>query len=140
MSLTSVKSLFFKDYAVKTLELKGDYEIWAHDIEEYFSVSGLPNYFQAIVDYTEPDLNMDIREDEAEVDKTARHTLLMKQARYAIYRSLGDSIKREMAKEKLAITNVMDLWRAVRSCFYSGRNITVGPGKGWKLGKFLRAA
>jgi len=85
MSLNSSKNLFFKDYVVKTLELKGDYEIWAHDIEEYFIVSGYPNYFAAINEYVEPDPNQDIPEGEEEkVDKKARHAMLMSQSRFAI--------------------------------------------------------
>lgn len=43
------KSVFFKDYSIKPLELKGDYELWAEDVKEYFAVSGLPQTFAAIV-------------------------------------------------------------------------------------------
>ena len=39
MSLIT-KPLFYKDYAVEILELKGDYETWIRDIAEYFQVSG----------------------------------------------------------------------------------------------------
>jgi len=125
MSLKSAESLFFKDYAVKTLELKGDYEIWSRDIEEYFNVSGLPTFFAAIVEYSEADPKADLRPDEKDCNLDIRHALIMKQARYAIYRSLGDTIKREIAKEKLDTTNVCDLWRAIRSCFYLEDEATI---------------
>jgi hypothetical protein len=125
MSLSAVQSLFFKDYTIRTLELKGDYEIWTHDIEEYFIVSGLPNYYTSIVAYTEPDVNHDIRPGEEEIDKVTRKNQLMLQARYIIYRSLGDSIKREIAKERYLTDNVLNLWRAVRSCFYLQDESTV---------------
>jgi hypothetical protein len=131
MSLSAAKNLFYKDYAVKTLELKGDYEIWVRDIEEYFTVSGLPGHFAAIIDYTEPDVNADLpdgeelKDEPQRIDKKARHAIIMTQARYSIYKSLGDSIKREIAKERFNTTNVLDLWRAVRSCFYIQDESTV---------------
>jgi hypothetical protein len=81
-------------------------------------VSGFPQHFQCIVDYTTPDVNHDLAEERADIDLEARHVTIMQQAKYAIYRSLGESIKREMAKERLVTTTVLDLWRAVRSCFY----------------------
>ena len=57
----SVAPLFYKDYTIKTLEIKGDYEIWAKDIEEYFAVSGFPQHFDAIKDYQEPELEHDLQ-------------------------------------------------------------------------------
>src|SRR3954468_8266392 len=71
MSLLA-KSLFAKDYGVRTLELKGDYEIWARDIEEYFLASGLPQHFAAITSNTEPDVNDDY--DEAMMIQQKRKT------------------------------------------------------------------
>ncbi len=118
MSQLKPKPLFYKDFAVKTLELKGDYEIWARDIEEYFQVSGFPEHFKAIVDYTIPDEKHDLEVERADVDLKARHDTIMLQAKYAVYRSLGESIKREIAKERLVTTTVVELWKAVRSCFY----------------------
>ena len=140
--MSHAKSLFYKDYVVRTLELKGDYEIWARDIEEYFAVSGLPEHFAAIANFTKPDINADYDEDlygpikaprkpatrssssssnaepeqqadAKDVDLKLRHELIMKQARYAVYRSLGDTIKREIAKENYNTARI-----AVRSCFY----------------------
>src|SRR5688572_17029673 len=124
MSLKSPPNLFFKEYSVKTLELKGDYEIWVHVVEEYFHVSGFPQAFQAIQDYALIDVNTDCADEIEEENKQmmaarrTRHALLLSQSRYAIYRSLGDTVKREIAKERLSTENVIDLWRAVRSCFY----------------------
>jgi hypothetical protein len=114
----SAKPLFYRDYCVKTLEIKGDYEIWAKDIEEYFTVSGLPAHFSAIIQFTEPDDNDDLPQDAKNVDLKVRHQQILQQARYAIYRSLGDTVKKEMAKERYDTSNAMHLWRAVRSCFY----------------------
>ena len=59
----AAKNLFFPEYVVKTLELKGDYEIWAKDIQEYFIVSGYPQHFAAIAAYTEPDVNHDLAQE-----------------------------------------------------------------------------
>ena len=155
--MSHAKSLFYKDYVVRTLELKGDYEIWVRDIEEYFAVSGLPEHFAAIVDYTKPDIRADFDEElyvppkrtkpktrgnaessssssaepeqqmaeTKEIDLRLRHTVIMKQARYAVYRSLGDTIKREIAKEGFNTATVMDLWVAVRNCFYLRDESTV---------------
>ena len=115
MSLMANKNLFYPEYCVRALELKGDYEIWAADIKEYFHVSGYPNYFKCIDEYTEPDPNYDIPEgdekqpEDKRIDKEARHKTLLQQSRYAIYRSLGDSIKKELAKERFAIDKVVDL-------------------------------
>ena len=93
------KPLFYPDFCVKTLELKGDYEIWSKDIEEYFTVSGFPTYFKAITEFAEPDVNDDLPAEAKEIDLQARHQQALQQARYAIYRSLGDSVKREMANK-----------------------------------------
>ena len=38
---------------------------------------------------------------------------------------MGDSIKREIAKERLDIASVLDLWRAVRGCFFLSCEATV---------------
>jgi len=125
MSLKGATNLFFKEYSVKTLELKGDYEIWVNDIEEYFLVSGFPQAFRAIQEYVEIDINTDYEGEHKEAELKARHALIVNQSRYAIYRSLGDTVKREIAKEHLSIEQVIDLWRAVRSCFYLQDEATV---------------
>lgn len=90
MSLPT-KPLFYKDYAVEVLELKGDYETWVRDIAEYFTVSGFPGYFKAINSYEMPVWNTDCGPIPA--DKVAeckqRHEVILAQARYAVYRSIG---------------------------------------------------
>src|SRR5688572_12034176 len=55
----SAVSLFYPEYSVKTLELKGDYEMWTNDVKEYFLVSGFPACFEAITKNRMPELNTD---------------------------------------------------------------------------------
>jgi hypothetical protein len=43
----------------KTMDIKGDYEIWTNDIREYFLVSGYPACFEAIAKGQAPALNSD---------------------------------------------------------------------------------
>ena len=126
MSLT--KPLFYKDYSVKTLEIKGDYEIWANDMKEYFTVSGYPHSFWRIYsnEAPRPDAEEEPEEEkEPSAEAIKGHLPWLAQARYAIYRSLGDSIKREIAKQKYDVHNVNDLWLAVRYCFYLNDEATV---------------
>ena len=122
MSL-SAQPLFYKDYAVKELETSGDYETWARDIEEYFAVSNLSRYYQAIAQYEMPVMG-EVPE-EKKVELKALHERILVQARYAIYRSLGSTIKREIAKEHYANTTVLDLWVAVRNCFFLRNESTI---------------
>jgi hypothetical protein len=138
----SAVSLFYPEYSVKTLELKGDYEMWTNDIREYFLVSGFPAAFDAITKNRMPELTTDYvapqpeekvkpkakknqPEDAAEtddppkiVDLDVRYKAIVSQARYSIHRSLGESIKKEVAKMGLPTGSVVELWTAVRSCFF----------------------
>jgi len=67
----SLMSLFFREYNVRPLEIKGD-------------VSGFPTHFRRIVEYTEPDAKDDLAEPLQDDELRARHRLIMTQARYAI--------------------------------------------------------
>ena len=55
----------------------------------------------------------------------ALHAQDMAQGRYVIYSSLGPTIKREVAKERFKTTSILDLWIAVRNCFYLRNESTV---------------
>ena len=109
----SDKQLFYKDFTVTTLEIKGDYEVWANDLEEYFLVSGYPEIYDSIARYVIPTIAGN-----ASAEAKAVHITVLKQSRYTLYRSIGTSIKKEIAKEKFATSNVLELWIAIRSCFY----------------------
>ena len=124
MSLTT-QQLFFKNYAVEVLELKGDYETWVRDIEAYFDVSGFPETFRAISDYTQPTWEMDRPDGSDEDEMKQRYPIMLAQARYSVWRGIGPTIKREIAKEGFITTTVLDLWIAVRSCFFLRDESTV---------------
>ena len=95
----SAKCLFFKDFNVKELEFNGDYETWANDMGEYFTISGFSRYFKALQNYKLPELG-DVDEKFAE-ELAVLHDQVKAQGRYVIHRSLGPTVKREISKERL---------------------------------------
>ena len=131
MSLRASESLFFRDFNVKTLETNGDYEIWAEDMREYFNVSNYPALFRAISNGEDIDKEVDYEAQEepsaqeAKVNFDLRLKTLMSQAKYAIYRSLGDSIKKSISKDNLDTSTPQNLFNAVRSCFFKNEEGTV---------------
>ena len=111
MSLSAfVKPMFFKDCAIKDLELNGDYETWANDVGEYFAISGFGKYFASIIRYELPVLLLGAvaLEEKQQADMEALHAQVMAQGRYVIYSSLGPTIKREVAKERFKTTSILD--------------------------------
>jgi len=101
MSLLKPSALFYKDCAIAVLEMRGDYETWVTDVQEYFNVSGFQKYFDKMTDSKIPvytDCDGVIPEDKIEEYKT-RHSTILKQAHYIIYKSTGPTIKREIKKE-----------------------------------------
>ena len=105
--------MFYKDFNVTNLKMKGDWETWANDIEEYFIVSGFSTYFEALKYYRLPTIP-----DDAPAETKADHVILLSQARYVLFRSIGSTIKREISKERFAVGNVLQLWSAIRSCSF----------------------
>jgi hypothetical protein len=137
MSFAAPKSLFYNDYTIPTLELKGNYEMWVLDVQNYFEVSRLPAHFSAICDNTEPDIRADYEPEDIpekkkkrtkakastsstsasaidvdldEEEKTeeiinislkARHSLIMSQSRFVLWKGIGESIKRECDPKKI---------------------------------------
>ena len=55
---------------------------------------------------------------ESSEEQQASHEVILSQARYILYTSIGSSIKREISKERFSVGNVLQLWTAIRSCFF----------------------
>ena len=175
MSFAAPKSLFYSDYTIPLLELKGNYEMWVLDVENYFSVSRLLEHFASIRDNTEPDIRHDLieevkkkkttratrsreatttttttttttsslaelveeedKEELLQISLKVRHDLIMTQSRFVLWKGIGESIKREITREQLVTATSMDLWVAIRSCFYLHDESTTQQIKGdiWAL-------
>ena len=126
--MSHAKPLFFQDYSVKTLEVKGDYEIWAHDIQEYFNVSGYPRSFEEITNHFVP--RPDAENPPVEVDyknsqqKNQKSRTLAGSSETCHLPQPCDSIKRKLPS-KYETRQVHDLWLSVRYCFFVNSEATI---------------
>ena len=112
------KSLFFKECAIKTLEIREDYETWVSDIREYFNVSGYPELSTALASGKHIPLEFDRLPWESKIDMQQRNVTVLLQGRYVIYRCIGITIKKEISKAKYKTETLEQLWIAIRNCFY----------------------
>src|ERR1043165_4270895 len=124
---------------IKILELKDDYETWVTDVCEYFVVSNYPELGKALKDGTPISSRFDAIPGESAQVTAERNKIVHQQGRYVIYRSIGQTIKREIIKTKSETKNLADLWVAIRDCFYLNDEASVQQIRddiaGWDLEK-----